>query len=254
MMLRNVESRLLTGLLAMMLITSANATLLGDDEARQGVTDLRATTQSLTDRIIQLENMGSGMPALVNQVDGLQQENSRLRGKVDELTNKLDGQDKRAKELYMDLDARLKLLETAAQKAEADQKAKAEQQAKAPEPSSYDAALVAFNNGDYKGSLNQFRAYLTENPKDPKAPNAIYWMSMNQLALKDYLGARATSEDLIHHYSSSPKVPDAMLNLANAEIGLEDESAARSTLKSLVAKFPQSKAAGLAKELLKKVH
>jgi tol-pal system protein YbgF len=253
MMLRTVKTFLMI-LLALGLINPARATLLGDDEARQGVTDLRAATAALTDRVKQLESIGNGVPGLVNQVEGLQQDISQLRGKVDELLNKLATQDKRAKELYLDLDNRLKALEATTQKAEAEQKAKAEQQAKAPEPSSYDAALVAFNNGDYKASLNQFRAYLTENPKDPKAPNAIYWMGMNQLALKDYLGARATSEDLIHHYSSSPKVPDAMLNLASAQTGLEDEAGARSTLKSLIAKFPDSKAAGLARERLKKPH
>jgi tol-pal system protein YbgF len=170
---------------------------------------------------------------------------------VDELSNKVNAQDKRAKDLYLDLDTRLKALE----KAQADQQAKAEQaKAQPQEAASYDAALVAFNNGDYKGSLSQFQGFLTANPKDSKVPNAIYWMGMNQLALKDYLGARASSEDLIHHYPNSPKLADAMLNLASAEAGLEDDVAAKATLKSLIAKFPESKAAALAKERLKKPH
>jgi tol-pal system protein YbgF len=174
---------------------------------------------------------------------------------VDELSNKVNAQDKRAKDLYLDLDTRLKALEAAAQKTQAEQQAKAEQaKAQQPQEPSYDAALVAFNNGDYKGSLSQFQGFLTANPKDSKVPNAIYWMGMNQLALKDYLGARASSEDLIHHYPGSPKLADAMLNLASAQAGLEDEAAAKATLKSLIAKFPESKAAALAKERLKKPH
>jgi tol-pal system protein YbgF len=255
-------SRILLAVVAATIASAAQATLLGDDEARKGVADLTVSQQQLSTRVDTLsgradtlEKATSGLPTLVNQVDGLTQDLSQQRGKVDELSNKVNAQDKRAKDLYLDLDTRLKALE----KAQAEQQAKAEQQtkeqqAKAAEVPSYDAALVAFNNGDYKGSLSQFQGFLTANPKDSKVPNAIYWMGMNQLALKDYLGARASSEDLIHHYPASTKLADAMLNLASAQTGLEDEVAAKATLKSLIAKFPESKAAALAKERLKKPH
>lgn len=240
--------RTLIALFCLATINQAGATLLGDDEARKGVADLTDAQAKLSDRLDQAEK---ALPDLMNQVDGLHQDVSALRGKVDETSNKLNAQDKRAKDLYLDLDNRLKSLE----KAQADQQKAAEQQKtqQAQEPS-YDAALVAFNNGDYKGSLAQFQAFLTTNPKDSKVPNAIYWMGMDQLALKDYLGARASSEDLIHHYASSPKVPDAMLNLASALEGLEDEVGAKSTLKALISKYSGSKAATLAKERLKKPH
>jgi tol-pal system protein YbgF len=248
-------SRILLAAVAATITSAAQATLLGDDEARKGVADLAVSQQQLSTRVDTLEQATSGLPTLVNQVDGLTQDLSQQRGKVDELSNKVNAQDKRAKDLYLDLDNRLKALEAAAQKAQTEQQAKAEQaKAQQPQEPSYDAALVAFNNGDYKGSLSQFQGFLMANPKDSKVPNAIYWMGMNQLALKDYLGARASSEDLIHHYPGSTKLADAMLNLASAQTGLEDEAAAKVTLKSLIAKFPESKAAALAKERLKKPH
>ncbi len=235
---------------------TAQAGLFSDDEARQGVADLRAQQESLSkqqqtldERITRMESALQSYPDTVNKLDTLTQDLAQLRGKLDVLGNQIDTVDKHVHELYLDLDSRLKLLEAAAKPADpaapADG-APAANEVTAPSDA-YDSALTAFNKGNYAASLKQFQAFLKANPKDPKAVNALYWVGMNQLSLKDYKGARATNQELYKNHPESSKAPDALLNLASAWTGLGDAANARATLKILLNKYPGSPAAAKAK-------
>ena len=238
---------------------TAQAGLFSDDEARQGVADLRAQQESLSkqqqtldERITRMESALQSYPDTVNKLDTLSQDLAQLRGKLDVLGNQIDTVDKHVNELYLDLDSRLKLLEAAAKPADpaapADGAAAAPAANEATAPSdAYDSALTAFNKGNYAASLKQFQAFLKANPKDPKAVNALYWVGMNQLSLKDYKGARATNQELYKNHPESSKAPDALLNLASAWTGLGDAANARATLKILLNKYPGSPAAAKAK-------
>ena len=247
----------LPGALFLVLLASsvAQAGLFSDDEARQGVADLRAEVskqqQALDERVTRMETILQSYPDTVNKLDTLSQDLAQMRGKLDVLGNQIDTVDKHVHELYLDLDSRLKLLEAAAKPADpapaASDAAPEAKGAETPAPVSYENALAAFNKGDYAASLKQFRAFLKANPKDPKAVNALYWVGMNQLSLKDYKGARVTNQELYKSHPESSKAPDALLNLASAWTGLGDAANARATLKTLVAKYPNSTAAAKAK-------
>ncbi len=240
-------------LFGLLLIASGvQAGIFNDDEARQGVADLRVQQealrkqqQTLDERVTRTESVLQSYPDTVNKLDTLSQDQAQLRGKLDVLGNQIDTVDKRVHELYLDLDSRLKLLETAAAKAAAPTEA----EAVVPSPS-YDSALAAFNSGDYVSSRKQFEAFLKANPKDPKAVNALYWLGVNQLSLKDYKGARATNQELFKTHPESEKAPDALLNLASALTELGDAANAKATLKMLLAKYPKSPAAVKAKARL----
>ncbi len=249
----------LPGALFLLLLGSSAAQggLFSDDEARQGLADLKAQhealskqQQTLDERVTRMESILQSYPDTVNKLDTLSQDMAQLRGKLDVLANQIDTVDKHAHELYLDLDSRLKLLEAAAKPADQAPAADAAPdatQAEATAPVSYDSALAAFNKGNYAASLKQFQAFLKANPKDPKAVNALYWVGMNQLSLKDYKGARATNQELYKTHPESPKAPDALLNLASAWTGLGDAVNAKATLKILLAKYPGSPAAAKAK-------
>ncbi len=242
---------------------TAQAGLFSDDEARQGVTDLRAQQeilgkqqQTLDERLTRMESALQSYPDTVNRLDTLSQDLAQLRGKLDVLGNQIDTVDKHVHELYLDLDSRLKLLEAAAKPADpaapaadAAPAAPAAKEVEAP-ADAYDSALTAFNKGNFASSLKQFQAFLKANPKDPKAVNALYWVGMNQLSLKDYKGARATNQELYKTHPESPKAPDALLNLASAWTGLGDAVNAKATLKILLNKYPNSPAAAKAKARL----
>lgn len=260
-------------LLLLLFACGAQAGLFSDDEARQSISELRSQqdtlgkqAQTLDERITRMESALQGYPDTVGRLETMGQDLAQLRGKVDALANQLDAVDKRSHALYLDLDTRLKALETAAAKDAApaggeasgsgDTKSDAKGSAKADAAEDaaaalYDKALAAFNDGDYAHSLKQFQAFLKANPKDGKAINALYWIGMNQLSLKDFKGARTSNEALFKNHPDSSKAPDALLNLASAWTGLGDAASAKSTLKMLISKYPDSPAAAKAKTRLK---
>ncbi|MGC1818959.1 MAG: YbgF trimerization domain-containing protein, partial [Casimicrobiaceae bacterium] len=104
---------------------AAHAALFDDDEARRRID---ATNQRLADLQQQIETRltaveqqlkGRGLADLANQIELLQSDLAKLRGQVEVVTYELDQAQKRQRDLYVDLDTRLRKLETAAAAASA---------------------------------------------------------------------------------------------------------------------------------------
>ena len=87
-------------------------------------------------------------------------------------------------------------------------------------------------------------------PKSLLASSAQYWIGNAQFARKDYKTAIQSQRTLIQTWPDSPKVPDALLSIASAQSEQGDNASARRTLEELMAKYPQSEAAGKAKQRL----
>jgi tol-pal system protein YbgF len=245
----------------------ARAALFDDDEARKRI---EATNQrmaqvqkQLDERIAALETQmkSQGLVELFSQVEQLKADVAKLRGQIEVLVYEQEQQQKRQRDLYVDLDSRLRKLEggpgTAAAGGEAPNAAAA-----APPPTStpvpaamseqkaYDVALDQFKAGGYAAAIAGFGAFIKAFPKSALAPSAQYWIGNAQYAQRDFRGAIATQRQLIATYPDSLKVPDAMLNIATAQLDLGDAAASRRTLEDLVAKFPKSDAAAKAKQRL----
>lgn len=99
---------------------AAHAALFDDDEARRRID---ATNQRVADLQQQIETRltaveqqlkGRGLADLANQIELLQSDVAKLRGQVEVVTYELDQSQKRQRDLYVDLDTRLRKLETAA--------------------------------------------------------------------------------------------------------------------------------------------
>ena len=88
------------------------------------------------------------------------------------------------------------------------------------------------------------------NPRSLLASSAQYWIGNAQFARKDYKAAVTSQRTLIQQWPDSPKVPDALLAIATAQSEQGDNATARRTLEELMAKYPQSEAAGKAKQRL----
>ena len=58
---------------------------------------------------------------------------------------------------------------------------------------------------------------------------------------------------LVKNYPQSEKVSDGLLKVGYCQIELKQQDAAVATLKQVVAKYPSSKAAGLAQERLRRL-
>jgi tol-pal system protein YbgF len=240
----------------------AHAGIFDDNEARRKIdsTDTRVTQmqRDLDTRLGAIEQQlkSQGLVDLVNQVEQLKADIARLRGQVEVLTNDIDQQQKRQRDLYVDLDTRLRKLESspasAAPSADAGAPpvAAASAVASAGEQKAYDTALDQFKRADYTGAIAGFGAFVKTYPQSPLAASAQYWVGNAQFARRDFRAAIAAQRALIQQYPDSPKVPDAMLNVASAQSELGDNAASRKSLEELIGKYPSSEAATKAKQRL----
>ena len=118
------------------------------------------------------------------------------------------------------------------------------------EQRAYDAALDQFKSGNYPAAVTSFQSFARTNPRSALAPSALYWAGNAQYAMKDYRAAIATQRQLIATYPDSQKVPDALLNIASSYSEMRDNSGARRALEEVVAKYPGTEAAGKARQRL----
>ena len=225
------------------------------------------------------------MVQLMNQIDGLNRELNKLRGKVEELSNSILNAEKRQRDMYLDLDTRLRQLEssnteilgetkkTTGTLSDLQTRVERLEQAAAtgPIPSpvtstspddretnlavmrAYEEAMAKYRAGEYQDAIAAFQRIAQQYPQHPLAVNAQYWTGDSYYQLRAYRNAIDAQKELIAKHPNSPKAADAMLNMGSALIGLEDVPAARDTWERLIATYPDSRAARNAQERLKRL-
>ena len=246
--------------------------MFDDDEARKRIETLRGRVdqieRSLAQRLDALETRNAGVVDLFKDVEQIKADIAKLRGQYEVLTYELEQAQKRQRDLYLDLDSRLRKLEGGPGTAAATPGATdatpaitsgpptpfAGTQARpgdvAAEQRAYDAALDQFKSGNYSAATSSFQAFTRTYPRSPLAPSAMYWAGNAQYAQKDFRAAIATQRQLLATFPDSQKIPDALLNIASAQIELGDNGGAKKTLEEIVAKYPTSEAAGKARQRL----
>ena len=238
------------------LSTPAHA-LFGDDEARKAILELRARVAEmenklrekdaeLASRIERLEAANRAQLEFANTVDAQRKEVATLRGQVETLTNEVATLQKRNRDLYADLDARLKAFEPIA--ATIDGKPATVDRA---EQAAYDAALTQFRSGDFRGAAGSLQAFLARWPRSAHAAAANYWLGNSLYGLKDYRGAIAAQQVVVDRYADSPRAPDALLNIAASHVELKDTARARTALQKIIVDYPNTESAKVAEERLK---
>ncbi|MDQ1816430.1 tol-pal system protein YbgF [Massilia sp. CCM 9210] len=225
-----------------------HAGLLDDDEARKAIIDLRAKVENMARELnarIDTKSDRSSALDMVNQQEQTMSEIAKLRGQVEVLSNELANAQKRQKDLYADLDERMRKLEP--------RQVTIDGREAAVDPSeqrAYDAAMVMFKGGDYKSAAAALGDFVRRYPASVYAANAQYWLGNAHFAQRDFKGAIAAQEMVVSQYRDSPKAPDAILNIASSYTELKDIKNAKKALKELVLKYPDSSAAQAAKERL----
>jgi len=235
--------------------------LFGDDEARKAILDLRKQVQDLEKRLQdmqakekeadlagrmdRLESAQRGSLELANQLDAIRQDIAKLRGQIDQVANELANSQKRNKDLYTDLDARLKKLEPS--NVSVDGRPALVDRS---EQSAFDAAIGQFRGSDFRGAAASLQSFLARYPQSAYAAAAYYWLGNSQYQLKDYKGAIASQQTVVDRYADSARAPDALLNIAASQIELNDRRSARATLQRIIKDYPDTEAAKLAKERL----
>jgi len=281
--------------LALASISAAQAGMFDDEEARKQILQLRAqvteTQRAIDQRVAELEAQARNRSIidLFNQVETLKTEFARLRGQIEVLQNEMENTQKRQRDLYVDLDGRLRKMEAAM----AEQATRAAQApattappvsvvgataqpgpgtpptvmdpsramppaAAAPPPAidpvaeqrAYDQGLEHFRAGRFGEAVTAFQLFTRNFPRSTLVPSAQYWIGNSLFAVRDFRGAIATQRQLLTQFPDSAKASDALLNIASAQGELGDLQGSRATMQEVIAKYPTSEAGVKAKQRL----
>ena len=243
----------------------ATAGMFDDDVARKQIAEqqkrvdeLRQQGDGMAARLLKLEDAAKAQPVLTlaADIEKLREEIRGLRGQIETLGNNIEGVAKRQRDMYVDLDQRIRRFEQpgaaatpgAGAPAVAPAAADAPRQASAApvsgeENETYERAQGQRRIGNYQGAITAFQAFIAKYPKSTLAPRAQYWIGDSYFNLRDFKNAISSQQKLLSAYPDSNSVPDALLNMASAQLEAGDTATARKTMDSLIARFPSSEAA-----------
>jgi tol-pal system protein YbgF len=271
-------SAVLAGISAAWLVLAAGpgaaALFGGDDVARKGVAEQQKRVDGLYSRYdeiagrlskledaIKAQASSASQPVLdlANQLQTMREELRTLHGQIEVVSNNIEANAKRQRDMYVDLDTRLRRFEQNAPAASAPGStpppgAAAPSSAQATSPASetqaYEAAQNQRRMGNYQGAIVAFQAFVSQYPKSSLAHRAQYWIGDSYYNLRDFKNAIANQQKVVSTYSDSASVPDALLNIASSHIELGDTVAARKDMDTLVSRYPTSEAAEKARRRL----
>ena len=295
---------ILTWVFLLAISPAAHAALFSDSEARERVKELeqqvqaqnqanqatldeiKKTQQALEQRLSEVENVvkGQGLMDLLGQIDQLKQDMSNMKGQLEVATHNIEMGQQRQRDLYTDVDARLRKIESGTSSAAAAQpgttdgttppaggsaaggnppatgEASSMTAAVAPtlepttgsgsEAKDFENAQALYQAGKYKEAFSAYEKFLQNYPNSSMAPEAQYALGYTQYSLKNYKAAMNTQQKLIKQYPTHKRVPDAMFSIANSQIQLSDVEGAKQTLKTLLTRYPNSEVAPSAKKRL----
>lgn len=249
--MKGLSGRLTCALFAML--------VLGGCELMQPQEDpMLARMQDLERRLAALERiLASGsLIDLTVQADELQRQTAELQGRIEALEYNAEGTASRQRDLYVDLDDRIQMLE---------------QRVQAPPPSAaglapgtlpvpggsdrenYEAAFELLKQQDYVAAGSAFQQFLRAFPESQLADNAQYWLAESYYVTDQFEEALVQFRIVISGYPRSEKLPDAWLKIgySNYELGRWD--AAREALTRAQREFADTTAARLAEQRLKRM-
>jgi len=250
-------------LLGLCLVSSpASAGLFADEEARQQVQQLEARILKLEDTLARSEEDSRvrirSLMDLQMQLEAQAAELRKLRGQNEELVHNLQDAEKRQKDFYIDLDARVRRFESVDAAVPPSQATTTrsvdgtKDVAENPvgENRAFETAYGFYKAENYQDAAVAFREFLRQFPQSVHEANVDYWMGNAYFQSKDYANSLDSYQALVSKYVDHPRVPEAMLNIAECQLGLKNRNAAKKTLKQLISQFPGSDAADKAKKLL----
>ncbi len=242
-----------------MVISPAFAGLFTDEDAQKKIQLLEARISKLEDAAKKSEEarknldeaskqQSRSMLDLLSQIETQLAEMRKLRGQNEELTHSLQEAKQRQKDFYVDLDVRLRNIETAI--ADAAKEAETQKDAVTTENRAYEGAHALLKTDSYPKATAALQEFLKKHPNSVHVSSAHFDLGEAAFQSKDYKRALFSYQQVVNHFSQSPKAVDAYFRIADSHVELKERDAAKATLKKIVAKYPGREAAEKARKRL----
>lgn len=232
-------------LLAVLFAMPARAGIFDDVEARDRIEQLRVELGELGKRA---DTVNRNQIDFANQVESIKADIAKLRGQIEVLTYELEAAQKRQKDFYVDLDNRLRKLETPP----VEVKPETPKLDPAQETRDYEAALAYLKTAKFKEATTSFLAFIKAYPNSSLAASAHYWCGYAHAQARDHAGAAEMFGKFAAGWPTDERAPLALESRVASLEAMKDTKAARSTLEQLAESYPASDAGKRAKFRLKK--
>jgi tol-pal system protein YbgF len=215
---------------------------------------------------------------LSNQMGELRADLRGVHNDIDQLNHALDTSRKQQRDLYADIDQRLKVLEArsgvaasgaagssvgaggggalgaAAAGAGAGAAGGGDQSTVAgSDAAAYQAAFGLLKDSQFDKAIVAFQQFLATYPDSSLADNAQYWLGEAYYVNKSFPESLAAFQRVATKYPQSRKLPDALLKVGYCYYELKQWQEAHDTLARVVASYPDTPAGKLAQARLEKM-
>lgn len=216
---------------------------------------------------------------VLTRLQQLQEEVREMRGEMEVQSHAIENLNQRQRDLYLDVDRRLRRVETGGQiaapavapgaasppvttgtpgaPAPTTTPGSGAPAATATDPAQEQAAYqLAFNllkEGRYQRAIGQFQEFLARYPGGTYADNAQYWLGEANYVTRNFTQAIDEFRKVLTGFPDSPKGADALLKIGYAQYELQQWQDARATLTEIGQRYPQSTAARLAENRLQRM-
>jgi tol-pal system protein YbgF len=247
--------------------TAIAALLLMPAASANAEPDIEDLEQRLS--VVERKLSGEALTEMVNNLRETRETMDKLRGQIEGMQKRLKDLEERQRNMYAELDQRLRTLETASRNndrndsdggsdSEDDGDAKANDQPEnaaqsADEEQRYNQAFETLRSGNYKEARQQFRALLEDHPDGEFADNARYWIGESYYVVREFDKAQEAFRAVLDNHPDSAKRSDALLKIGFIEFEQDDMEAARKTLQQVVDEHPDSSAANQARKRLERM-
>ncbi len=248
----------------------------------QAVVAPKAVT-SLEERIRRIERLldNEALVDMLMRIDTMETENQERQGELESLGYAIETIKQRQRDLYLDMDRRLRQLELAASKPSAPVTAPAAVMptvsgtatAVAPslplasiattttsvaadpavERETYQQAFNLLKQGQYDKAILAFQTFLASYPSGNYTDNAQYWLGEANYVTRHFEVAGQEFRKVLELHPDSSKSADAMLKLGYTYYELSNWESARKTLEAVIARFPNTTVGRLAENRLQKM-
>lgn len=196
---------------------------------------------------------------LANQGESLRSDLRAMHNDVDQLTNSLEASRKQQRDLYADLDRRMKAVELhpaaggVAGDAGGALAGGAGDALGSDDKAAYQTAFGLLKDGQYDRAIAAFQKFLAGFPNSQLADNAQYWLGEAYYVNRSFPEAQAAFQRMVDKYPQSRKRPDALLKIGYCQYELKQPDLAKNTLSVVTTQFPDTPAAHLAQQRLEKM-